>query len=348
MIVSCVLPRCPATIRASWSGRTRQLMREALRAAAHLRPEDRVADRDVHSIGVRWRTEPRASAAVSTRSTAMRAGQLGGCAREAARRPTRTTGARPAPTAGPAARPGTGGDARAPGPPARATAARGSASRRAAAACARAAAGGAARCRRGAASARSRAGVRAASRPRPRDRSAPPARRQAAPRRLRADRQVGVLAGGEGQRLVEAADALEQRPRVGDVARLGERRRRRHLLAARVRRVVLDRQLVGSTRVVPWTIAPGFRSTAASAAASQSGGGRQSSSVNSTVSARAMRQAALRLAAGPGPGANVRWRRAPAAASGCSRSSSSVCGPSESCATTTSQSRGRASAPPAR
>jgi hypothetical protein len=74
-------------------------------------------------------------------------------------------------------------------------------------------------------------------------------------------------------------------------------------------------------------MAPGCASAACSALASHSRGGRQSSSVKTTIGARAARQAALRLAPGGlEPGARRMWRSVPCRASGCASSSASVSG----------------------
>jgi hypothetical protein len=145
----------------------------------------------------------------------------------------------------------------------------------------------------------------------------------------------GVLA--DHARLVEAAEALEQRARVDDVARLRPGGRWLDVLLVvdgRVQQAVLVRVRMRRTL----DDGAGVRVGACTALASHSRGGRQSSSVKTTIGARAARQAALRLAhGGLEPGGRRIWRSVACSASGCACRSPSVSGPVESCATTTSK-----------
>ena len=206
-----------------------ELAGEALGAAAHLGPVDRVEQRDPLTAAASGaRTAPRASAAISAASIARGAGS-----------------SRTARSAGRAGRPVAGSDAAAQGSGEQ-RASSGRAARERQRRRARAAA------RRGSRFQNSRSGncaaqLRvaldqqrqvAASATRAQARGSatgvdgvvgqrPRARRRARRRRASARcGQVGVLAAGDGERSSKPPSALEQRARVDDVARLGPGRRR--------------------------------------------------------------------------------------------------------------------------
>ena len=129
--------------------------------------------------------------------------------------------------------------------------------------------------------------------------------------------QVGVLGGRHLHGLVEPAQPLEQLARVGDVAGLPhERRRLVDPLREGMRAGPVDQPLVGvgDGRPLHHGAGVGPRGLAAHPRAIPAGG-RQSSSVKTTVGARAARQPALRFTAGLFA-SEARGRRTPARVSG--------------------------------
>ena len=115
----------------------------------------------------------------------------------------------------------------------------------------------------------------------------------------RAQAEVGVLAAVEA--LVEAAEPLEQRARVGDVAGLVPGRRAARSSAWSPGRAAA-RARPGPARCAPAGLGSPSSPAASSRRSSQSGAGRQSSSVKATSGAVAARQPTLRLAAAPESG----------------------------------------------
>ena len=93
---------------------------------------------------------------------------------------------------------------------------------------------------------------------------------------------------------------LEQLARIGDVAGLEPRARRRHLDAAR--QPGSRWRSSGSGSVRPWRNGRVARRSVATGSPASSGAGRQSSSVNATSGAAVARQPRLRFGAGPAAG----------------------------------------------